>query len=42
MSDEPSGRAYLRLVALGALVGAPPALVAALFLAAVHELEHWL
>jgi H+/Cl- antiporter ClcA len=27
---------------LGALVGVPAALVAALFIAAVHELEHWL
>jgi H+/Cl- antiporter ClcA len=38
----PAGRAYLRLVALGAVVGIPAALVAALFLAAVHALEHWL
>jgi len=42
LSDERSGRAYLRLVALGALVGVPAALVAALFLAAVHGLEDWL
>ena len=42
MSDERSGRAYLRLVVLGALVGVPAALVAALFLAAVHGLEDWL
>jgi H+/Cl- antiporter ClcA len=42
LSAEPSGRAYLRLVALGALVGVPAALVAALFLAAVHGLEDWL
>jgi chloride channel protein, CIC family len=35
-----TGTAYLRLVALGALVGIPAGLVAALFLAAVHELQH--
>jgi H+/Cl- antiporter ClcA len=39
---EPSGTAYLRLVALGALIGIPAALLAAVFLAFVHELEHWL
>ncbi len=33
---------YLRLVALGALIGIPAALVAALFLALVHDMEHWL
>jgi H+/Cl- antiporter ClcA len=37
--EELSGRAYLRLVALGALIGIPAALVAAGFLALVHELE---
>jgi H+/Cl- antiporter ClcA len=37
-----SGPRALRLVALGALVGVPAALVAALFVAVVHELEHWL
>jgi H+/Cl- antiporter ClcA len=37
-----SGRRALRLVGLGALVGIPAALVAALFLAVVHKLEHWL
>jgi H+/Cl- antiporter ClcA len=37
-----SGTAYLRLVLLGALIGIPAALVAALFLAFVHELEHLL
>ena len=37
-----SGQRALRLVALGALVGVPAALVAALFIAVVHELEHWL
>jgi H+/Cl- antiporter ClcA len=40
--SQPSGREYLRLILLGALVGIPAALVAALFLAAVHELENWL
>lgn len=36
------GRAYLRLVAYGAAIGIPAALAAALFLALVHDLEHWL
>jgi H+/Cl- antiporter ClcA len=40
--EAPAGRAYLKLVALGALVGVPAALVAALFLAAVHALQDWL
>jgi H+/Cl- antiporter ClcA len=40
--SQPSGRAYLRLVLLGALVGIPAGLVGALFLALVHELENWL
>ena len=42
--DTPAlnGGAYLRLVALGAAIGIPAALVAALFLALVHELEDWL
>jgi H+/Cl- antiporter ClcA len=47
-NEAPSGAAYLRLVALAALIGVPAALVAALFLAAVHGLEdllwddpHW-
>ena len=31
-----------RLVTLGALVGVPAALLAAVFIAVVHELEHWL
>ena len=35
-----SGQRALRLVALGALVGVPAALLAALFIAVVHELEH--
>jgi H+/Cl- antiporter ClcA len=45
VTDRPpdlSGPAYLRLVGLGALIGAPAAVVAALFLALVHDLEHWL
>jgi H+/Cl- antiporter ClcA len=37
-----SGAAYLRLVGLGGLIGVPAALVAAVFLAFVHDLEHWL
>jgi len=37
-----SASAYLRLVAVGALIGMPAAVVAALFLAFVHDLEHWL
>ena len=37
--DELGGRAYLRLVGLGALIGIPAALLAALFLALVNELE---
>jgi H+/Cl- antiporter ClcA len=39
---ELAGKAYLRLVWLGALVGVPAALLAAGFLALVRELEHWL
>jgi chloride channel protein, CIC family len=39
-SEASLGRTYLRLVGLGALIGAPAALVAALFLAAVHQLEN--
>jgi H+/Cl- antiporter ClcA len=35
-----TGAAYLRLVALGALVGIPAGLVAAVFLGLVHELQH--
>jgi H+/Cl- antiporter ClcA len=43
VTDEaPSGAAYLRLVALAAAIGVPAALVAALFLAAVHGVEDWL
>jgi H+/Cl- antiporter ClcA len=37
-----SGGAYLHLVLLGAAIGIPAAVVAALFLALVHDLEHWL
>src|SRR5215211_6601222 len=33
---------YGRLVAVGALVGIPAALAAAVFLAFVHDLQHWL
>ena len=36
------GRAYLRLVLLGVLIGIPSALLASVFLAFVHDLEHWL
>src|SRR6186997_2993979 len=44
MADQPqiTAATYLRLIALGALIGIPAALVAALFLALVHDLEHWL
>src|SRR6476469_8530190 len=43
-SSQPpiGGRAYLRLVGLAAVIGVPSALVAAVFLALVHDLEHWL
>ena len=43
-ADQPamSAAEYGRLVAVGALIGIPAALVAALFLAFVHDLEHWL
>jgi H+/Cl- antiporter ClcA len=37
-----SGPEYLRLVLFGALIGIPAALVATVFLAVVHESEHWL
>ena len=37
-----SRRRALHLIALGAVIGVPAALVAALFLATVHELQHWL
>ena len=41
MADQPqiTAGAYLRLVALGALIGIPAALLAGLFLALVHEIE---
>ena len=45
MSESPpelSGLAYLRLVGVGAVIGVPAALIAALFLALVHDGEHWL
>lgn len=44
MPEQPqiTAGAYLRLVALGAVVGIPAALVAAMFLALVHDVEHWL
>lgn len=38
----PAGRQYVRLVLLGALIGIPAAVLAAGFLALVHELEHLL
>ena len=43
-AEQPAlgGRAYLGLVGLGAAIGIPAALLAALFLAFVHELEDWL
>lgn len=40
--DQPSGRAYLKLVAVGAAIGIPAALVAAGFLALVHAIERQL
>ena len=40
--QQQAGRAYIRVVALGAIVGIPAAVVAALFLGLVHELQHWL
>lgn len=38
----PTPREYLHAILLSAAVGIPAALVAALFLGAVHYLEHWL
>ena len=35
-------RAYLRLIALGALIGVPAAFAAALFLAVVNKVQEWL
>jgi H+/Cl- antiporter ClcA len=40
--QELGGTSYLQLVGLGAVIGVPAAFVAALFLALVHDLEHWL
>jgi H+/Cl- antiporter ClcA len=37
-----TGLSYLRLLLLGALLGIPAALAAALFFALVHELQQWL
>ena len=39
---QPPLAAYLRLVALAALIGIPAALLGAGFLGIVHELQHWL
>ena len=39
---EMSAWGYLRLVVLGAVIGIPAALLASVFLAFVHDLEHWL
>ena len=39
---QPPLGAYLRLVALAALIGIPAALLGAGFLGIVHELQHWL
>jgi len=41
-SASQSPGAYLRLVGLGAIIGIPAALVAALLIALIHDLEHWL
>jgi H+/Cl- antiporter ClcA len=40
--EQLSGPAYLRLILLGAAIGIPAALLAALFLAVVNVLEEWL
>jgi chloride channel protein, CIC family len=40
--EQLTGRAYLRLILLGALIGIPAALFAAVFLAFVHKVESWL
>jgi H+/Cl- antiporter ClcA len=39
---QPTPREYVHAILLSAAVGIPAALVAALFLGAVHYLEHWL
>jgi H+/Cl- antiporter ClcA len=43
-TDQPQlgGAGYLKLVLLGGAIGIPAALVAALFLALVNDLHHWL
>lgn len=41
-NQPPSPRAFLRLVALGALIGIPAAFLAAIFLAFIHDLEGWI
>jgi H+/Cl- antiporter ClcA len=41
-AQQLSGAAYLRVILMAALIGIPAALVAALFLALVHEIEGWL
>jgi H+/Cl- antiporter ClcA len=41
-AESPGGSAYLRLIGVGAAIGIPAALVAALFLALVHKAEDWL
>src|SRR5262245_53937690 len=41
-AELPDRLAYLRVVGLAALIGTPAALVAALFLALVHQVEHLL
>jgi H+/Cl- antiporter ClcA len=40
--SAPDGRAYVRLILLGAAIGIPAAFAAAAFLAFVHTLERWL
>jgi hypothetical protein len=37
-----AGRTYLALVLMGAVIGLPAALIAALFLGVVHDAEDWL
>jgi hypothetical protein len=39
---EMSAWGYLRLILLGIVIGIPAALLACVFLAFVHDLEHWL
>ncbi len=41
-ATKPNALQYLRLMGIAALIGIPAALVAALFLAFVHQCEHWL